>query len=128
MYTCLLAGSVESCRNSSCSFAGSEAQCVPTLSGPVCRCRVNTDLNVFNSTTRRCQGESVSRGKASKFRRCLFLKVLEDISPFLFVGPLISLFWTSGDVSSGFQIHSGQPYSHLAEAYVIYVPRDSPLV
>ena len=51
---------MESCRNSSCSFAGPEAQCVPTLSGPVCRCRENSDLNVFNSTTRRCQGESVS--------------------------------------------------------------------
>ena len=38
------------------------------------------------------------------------------------MGPLIPLFWTSGDVSSGFQSHSGQPYSHLAEAYVnIYI-------
>ena len=34
------------------------------------------------------------------------------------MGPLIPLFWTSGDVSSGFQSQSGQPYSHLAEAYV----------
>ena len=31
--------------------------------------------------------------------------------------PLIPLFWTSGDVSSGFQSQSRQPYSHLAEAY-----------
>ena len=30
------------------------------------------------------------------------------------------LFRTSGDISSGFQSHSGPPYSHLAEAYVIY--------
>ena len=44
------------------------------------------------------------------------------------MGPLISLFWTSGDVSSGFQSQSGQPYSHLVEAYVIYIPWDSPLV
>ena len=36
--------------------------------------------------------------------------------------------WTSGDVSSGFQSQSGQPYLHLAEVYVIYVLRDSPLV
>ena len=31
----------------------------------------------------------------------------------LFVGPLIPLFWTSGDVSSGFQSQSGQPFSHF---------------
>ena len=35
--------------------------------------------------------------------------------------PLIPLFWTPGDVSSGFQSQSGQPYSHLAEEYVMYV-------
>ena len=39
-----------------------------------------------------------------------FLKSLEV----LFVGPLMPLFWTSGDVFSGFQSQSGQPYSpHL---------------
>ena len=27
-------------------------------------------------------------------------------------------FFTSGDISSGFQSQSGQPYSHLAEAFV----------
>ena len=36
-----------------------------------------------------------------------------------FVGPL---FQTSGDVSSGFQSQSGQPYLCLAEAYMIYIP------
>ena len=41
---------------------------------------------------------------------------------------MILLFWTSGDVSSGFQSQNGQPYSHLAWAYVIYIPWDSPLV
>ena len=46
----------------------------------------------------------------------------------LFVGPLIPLLWTSSDISSGFQSQSGQPYSHLAEAYVLHVPWDSPLV
>ena len=45
-----------------------------------------------------------------------------------FLGPLIPLFWTSGDVSAGFQSQRGQPYSHLAEAYMLYVPCDSPLV
>ena len=33
------------------------------------------------------------------------------MSPFM--GPLIPLFWTSGDISSGFQSQSGQPYSSL---------------
>ena len=41
---------------------------------------------------------------------------------------LIPLFWTSGDVSSGFQSQSGQPYSCLAEVHMLHVPRDSPLV
>ena len=54
-----------------------------------------------------------------------FFKILVDTCPF--VGPLIPLFWTSG-VSSGFQSQNGQPYLHLAEAYVMYVPPDSPLV
>ena len=31
---------------------------------------------------------------------------------------VIPMFWTSGDVSSGFQSQSGQPYSCLAEVYV----------
>ena len=34
-----------------------------------------------------------------------FLKFLKDMSPF--VGPLIPLFWTSGDIYSGFQSQSG---------------------
>ena len=37
------------------------------------------------------------------------------------MGPLIPLFATSGDISSGFQIQSGQPYSHLVEAYMMHV-------
>ena len=40
------------------------------------------------------------------------------------MGPLISLFLTSSDVSSGFQSQSGQPYSRLAEAYVLHVTSD----
>ena len=32
-------------------------------------------------------------------------EILEDIPPFC--GPLISLFWTSGDICSGFQNQSG---------------------
>ena len=48
-----------------------------------------------------------------------FFKLLLDTCPFL--GPLIPLFQTSGDVSSGFQSQSGQPYSSLAEAYVLHL-------
>ena len=46
-----------------------------------------------------------------------FKKNLVDTCPF--IGPL---FWTSGDVSSGFQSQSGQSYLHLAEAYMMCVP------
>ena len=51
--------------------------------------------------------------------QCLFFfkKFLEDISPF--AGPLIPLFWTSGNFS-WFQSQSGQSYSCLAEAYVLH--------
>ena len=42
--------------------------------------------------------------------------------------PLIPLFQTYGDVSSGFQSKGVQPYSDLVEAYVIYVLWDTPLV
>ena len=34
------------------------------------------------------------------------------------MGPLIPLFWTSGDICLGFQSQNGQPYSYLAEAYI----------
>ena len=50
---------------------------------------------------------------------------LEDISPF--VGPLIPTFCTSSDVSSEFQSQSGQPYSHLVEAYTCYIFTESHL-
>ena len=39
-----------------------------------------------------------------------------------FEGPLKPLLWTSGDISSRVQSLSGQPYSHFAEAYVMYIP------
>ena len=45
-----------------------------------------------------------------------------------FMGPLMPLFWISGDVSSGFQSQHWQLYLHLAEVYVLHVPWDSPLV
>ena len=51
-----------------------------------------------------------------------FFKFLVDTCHFM--GPPIPLFWTFGDVSSGFQSHSGQPYLHLAEVYRMYIPWD----
>ena len=36
--------------------------------------------------------------------------------------PLVLVFQTSGDVSSRFQIQSGQPYLPLAEAHILHVP------
>ena len=48
----------------------------------------------------------------------LFFIFLEDI----FVWPLIPIFGTSDDVFSGFQSQTGQPYSHLAETYMLHVP------
>ena len=39
-----------------------------------------------------------------------------------FMVALIPLFRTSGDVSSEFQSQSGQPYSSLAEVYVLHIP------
>ena len=41
-----------------------------------------------------------------------FLIFLADTYTCSILGPLIPLFWISGDVSSGFQSQSGLPYSH----------------
>ena len=41
-----------------------------------------------------------------------FLIFLADTYTCPILGPLIPLFWISGDVSSGFQSQSGLPYSH----------------
>ena len=45
-----------------------------------------------------------------------------------FKGPLIPLFWTSDNVSYGFQSQSGQPYLHLVETYMMYILWDLPLL
>ena len=59
----------------------------------------------------------------------IYLCLWGDLSYVEIFGPLIPLFWTSGDVSSGFQSHRGQPHSCLAYVpYVLYVLWDSPLV
>ena len=54
------------------------------------------------------------------YQEIYFLKFLFYTYPFL--GPLIGLFWTSGDISSGFQGQNGQSYLHLAEGYVTCIP------
>ena len=56
----------------------------------------------------------------------LFFKFLVDTCPFM--GPLLPLFWISGDVSSGLQSQSGWPYLYLAKAYTMYILRDSPVL
>ena len=38
------------------------------------------------------------------------------------LGPLVPLFWISGDVSSGFQSQSGFCLIHIADANVMYIP------
>ena len=46
-----------------------------------------------------------------------------------FWGPLVPLFWISGDVSSGFQSQSGFCLIlFFVEANVMYIPQDPPLV
>ena len=47
--------------------------------------------------------------RGENIKRCYYFK-LEDISPFC--GPLIILFWTSGDIFSGFQSQGGSPHLH----------------
>ena len=58
-----------------------------------------------------------------------FFKFLTDTCPFCFLGPLVPLFWISGDVSSGFQSQSGFCLiCFFAEANVMCIPWDPPLV
>ena len=71
----------------------------------------------------RFQDQSLGKNWKSSFGRtwtCWIFFLIFDghINPFL--EPLILLFWTSGVVSSGFQSQNGQPYSHLAQAYVYF--------
>ena len=47
---------------------------------------------------------------------------MENFGFVFFVGPLIPLFWIFGDVSFAFQSQSWQPYSCLAEVYMLHVP------
>ena len=42
-----------------------------------------------------------------------------------FGGPLVPLFWISGDVSSGFQSQSGLPYSHCRGERNVCSPRST---
>ena len=45
-----------------------------------------------------------------------------------YLGPLVPLFWISGDVASGFQSQSGFCLIPIAEANVTYIPRDPAMV
>ena len=58
-----------------------------------------------------------------------FLKFfLSDTFTCPILGPLVPLFWISGDVSSGFQSQSGFCLICIAEANVMYISWDPPLV
>ena len=64
----------------------------------------------------------------SLFFPTIFLKkIFGGHEPFLW-GHWYPLFWTSGDISSGLQSQSGQPYLSLVEVYMLHIPSDSPLV
>ena len=65
------------------------------------------------------------RLEAEKEKYFIFLLNLTHV--FLYEGPLISLFLTSGDISE-FQSQISQTYSYLAEMYMMYISLDSPLV
>ena len=67
------------------------------------------------------------------------IQIIPDLLKFLFsffvghihmsyLGSLVSLFWISGDVSSGFQSQSVFCLIRIAEANVMYIPCDSPPV
>ena len=59
----------------------------------------------------------------------LFLKVvLSDTFTCPILGSLIPLVWISGDTSSGFQSQSKFCLISIAEANVVYIPKDPPLV
>ena len=53
-------------------------------------------------------------------KRTFFFKKIGGHKSFLWATD--TLFWTPGDVYCGFQSQTRQPYLHLVEAYIIYVP------
>ena len=55
-------------------------------------------------------------------------RFLSDTFTCPILGPLVPLFWISGYVFSGFQSQSGFCLIHIAEANVMYIPWDPPLV
>ena len=57
-----------------------------------------------------------------------FYFFLSDTLTCPILGPLVALFWISGNVSSGFLRQSGFCLIHFAEANVMYIPWDPPLV
>ena len=89
----------------------------------VCKQSAVTTLVTSEPSSANCQSDNVAYlpGCLTLFFDFCFFCIF-----FCFlVGPLIPLFCASGDVSSGFQSKSGQPYSHLAEVYILPVPWDT---
>ena len=54
--------------------------------------------------------------------------VLADTFTCPILGPLVPLFWISGDVSSRFQSQSGYSLIHITEANIMYIPWDQPVM
>ena len=77
-----------------------------------------SDTSLFNAYFVNLQCELTTVLEISQI--WFFLKKLVDTCPFR--GTADTPVLTSGDMSSGFQSQSGQAYSHLAEAYTMYVP------
>ena len=67
----------------------------------------------------------VRRVLSSFFKKSFFLS---DTLTCPILGPLVPLFWISGDVSSGFQSQSGFCLIRVAEVNVMYISCDPPLV
>ena len=84
---------------------------------------VTMNLVCTGSTTRQITTVSVTTYIQT------FLKFFwSGIFPCPILGPLVPLFWISGDISSGFQSQSGFCLIRIAEANVMYIPWDPPLV
>ena len=58
----------------------------------------------------------------------LFCFYLSNAFTYPILGPLVSLFWISGDVSSGFENQSGFCLICITETNAMYIPWDPPLV
>ena len=74
---------------------------------------------------------TIYMGCSASATKSFFFKVILTDTTCPILGPLVPLFWISGDVFSGFQSQSGFYLIHLihiGEVNVMYIPWDPPLV